>query len=264
MKIEAHVSKVEKEGSSLRARADITVENCVKLIGIMVKENREGELWVQYPQKDVRKDGKVELKEDGYPKQTDVFYANNVDINHAIKDLVLKAYDNMMEKGEEYGYADIYPEKGEHVNSTIEPKLHACSTEVTKASGRILIGGYMVVPDIFVRLHYTQDESAKPFLTVSYPHFKTGDRFVNFVQPLTNGKIWDGKEKVEKEHNFKKEFEDMLKEETMEFHPELKELFAASKEKEAKDKVQDLIDKAKANVEKDEKKAPERELEPSM
>ena len=262
MKIEAHVSKVNKEGSPLRARADITVENCVKLIGIMVKETREGELWVQYPQKDVRKDGKVELKEDGYPKQTDVFYANNVDINHAIKDLVLKAYENMMEKGEDYGYADIYPEKGEHVNSTIEPKLHACSTEVTKASGRILIGGYMVVPDIFVRLHETQ--AGKPFLSVSYPHFKTGDRFVNFVQPLTNAKVWDGKEKVEKEHNFKKEFEDMLKEETLEFHPELRELLASAKEKEADGKVQDLIDKAKANVEKAEKKEPERELEPSM
>ncbi len=47
MKFEAHVSKVNKEGSSLRARADITVENCVNLIGITVRENHEGELWVQ-------------------------------------------------------------------------------------------------------------------------------------------------------------------------------------------------------------------------
>ena len=262
MKIEAHVSKVNKEGSSLRARADITVENCVKLIGITVRENHEGELWVQYPQKDVRKDGKVVMKEDGYPQQTDVYYANNADVNHAIKDLVLKAYDNMMEKGEEYGYADIYPQKGEHVNSTIEPRLHACSKEVTKASGRIVIGGYMVVPDIFVRLHETQ--AGKPFLSVSYPHFKTGDRFVNFVQPLTNGKVWDGQEKVEKEHNFKKDFEDMLKEETIGFHPELKELLASAKEKEQGGKVQDLIDKAKANVEKGTEKEPARELEPSM
>lgn len=164
----------------------------------------------------------------------------------------------------EYGYADIYPEKGEHVNSTIEPKLHACNKEVTKASGRILIGGYMVVPDIFVRLHYTQDEKAKPLLSVSSPHYKTGNRYVNFVQPLTNGKVWDGKEKVEKENNFKKDFEDMLKAETMELHPELKELFAATKEKKGDGKVRDLINKAKANVEHSEKEAPERELEPSM
>ena len=71
-------------------------------------------------------------------------------------------------------------------------------------------------------------------------------------------------EKVEKEHNFKKDFEDMLKEETIGFHPELKELLASAKEKEEGGKVQDLIDKAKANVEKGTEKEPQRELEPSM
>jgi hypothetical protein len=50
----------------------------------------------------------------------------------------------------------------------------------------------------------------------------------------------------------------------MELHPELKELLVASKDKESGGKVQDLIDKAKANVEKGEKMIPERELEPSM
>ncbi len=259
MKIQAHVTKVEKEGSPLRARADITVENCCKFIGIMVKENHDGELWVQYPQKDVRENGKVKMKENGYPEQTDVFYAKG-DTNKVIKDLVLKAYENMQERGEEYGYADIYPQKGEPVKAYIEPKLHACNSEITKAGGRIKVGGYMTVPDVFVKLRTRND--GKSFLSISYPHFKSGDKYVNFVQPLTKGKIWDHDEKVEKDYNFKKDIEDALKEQTIGFHPELKEILA-NKDKEADGKVQEIIDKAKANVDKDEKE-PEPELEPSM
>lgn len=213
MKIQAHVSKVRDESSKIKAYADITVENCCKFNSIRVIENSKGELFVSYPQKPVYENGQPKFHEDGTPMYTDVFYANSKEANDAIKALVLDAYNS------ENGLAYINPQKGEFVNARIEPQIHACNTDKVKASGRLTVGGYMKVADIFVTL--ATNKEGEQFLAVSYPHYKSGDEYKAFVEPLEKGKIWDTKEKVEKNYNFKAAIEGAMKKQTKEFHPEL-------------------------------------------
>ncbi len=221
MKIQAHVTKVENENSKIKGYADIIVENCCKFNCIRVAENFNGELFVSYPQKPLYEDGKPKLHENGEPMYTDVFYANSKEINDAIKALVLEAYHN------ENGYAYINPQKGEFVNAKIDPQLHACNDERVKASGRLTVGGYMKVPDIFVNLAFTKD--TEPFLAVSYPHYKSGDEYKDFVEPLEKGKVWDREAKEEKNYNFKATIEGVMRKQTREFHPELAALLDKNK-----------------------------------
>lgn len=235
MKIQAHVSKIQDENSKVKAYADITVENCCKFNCIRVVENKDNELFVSYPQKPVYENGKPKLHENGEPVYTDVFYANSKEINDAIKALVLEAYHN------ESGFAYINPQKGEFVNAKIEPQIHACNDDRVKASGRLTVGGYMKVPDVFVNLASTRD--GDPFLAVSYPHYKSGDEYKDFVEPLAKGKVWDGKEKVEKDYNFKAAVEGAMKKQTRDFHPELAELLDKNKS------VDDRIAEAKGVAE---------------
>lgn len=222
MKIQAHVTKVKDENSRIKAYADITVENCCKFNNIRVIENGDGELFVSYPQKPVKDaDGNPKFHEDGRPMYTDVFYANSKEANDAIKGVVMDAYNS------ENGFAYINPAKGEFVNARIEPQLHACHTERTKASGGLLVGGYMKIKDIFVNLAATKE--GEQFLAVSYPHYESGDNYKDFVEPLTKGKVWDREDKVEKDYNFKAVVEGVMKKQTLEFHPELAEALKASK-----------------------------------
>lgn len=222
MKIKAHVSKVKDESSQIKAYADITVENCGKFNNIRVIENSAGELFVSYPQKPVKdENGQPKFHENGKQMYTDVFYANSKEINDAIKALVLEAYNR------EDGIAYINPEKGEFVNARIEPKLHACHTDRTKASGGLVVGGYMKIKDIFVNLA-TAPEGEK-FLAVSYPHYESGDGYKDFFEPLAKGKVWDRQEQVEKDYNFKAMIEGVMKKQTLEFHPELAEILKANK-----------------------------------
>lgn len=222
MKVQAHVTKVNDENSQIKAYADITVENCCKFNNIRVIENSKGELFVSYPQKPVKdENGQPKFHENGKPMYTDVFYANSKEINDAIKALVLEAYNN------ENGRAYINPAKGEFVNARIEPKLHACNTERTKASGGLEVGGYMKIKDIFVNLATTKD--GDPFLAVSYPHYESNGEYKDFVEPLEKGKVWDREEKVEKDYNFKAVVEGVMKKQTLEFHPELAEMLKANK-----------------------------------
>ena len=214
MKIQAHVTKVQDENNpQLRGLADITVENCCKFNCIRVVESKEGELFVSYPQKPLFENGKPKLHENGEPMYTDVFYANAKEINDAIKQVVLDAYNN------EDGRAYINPQKGEFVNAIIEPQIHACNGDVVKASGRLTVGGYMKVPDVFINLASAKDGSQ--FLAVSYPHYKSGEDYKNFVEPLEKGKVWDREAKEEKRYNFRAAVEGAMKKQTREFHPEL-------------------------------------------
>lgn len=225
MKIRANVTKVNNEDSRVKAYADITLENCCTLYGMRVVEGKEGELFAAYPQKPEMENGQQKTHQDGKPAYTDVYFANSKEINDAIKQLVLDAYHS------EKGYAYINPKEGERVIAKIEPKLHACNGEKTKAAGRLVIGGYMVVPDVFVNLR--ADKEGGKFLSVSYPSYKSGDDYKAFVEPLTKGKIWDAKEKAEKDYNFQRAVEGAMKKQTLEFHPELAD--------QVKGKVDELI-----------------------
>lgn len=214
MKVRAHVTKVNIESMPhVKAYADITLEDCCKLNGIQVMERKDGGLFVMYPQKDLRENGEVKKDENGYPVQTDVYYGNSKEVNDAIKAVVLEAYNS------EKGVAYIHPKKGAVGRSEIEPQLHACDGERVKAAGRLMVGGYMHVTDVFVNLH-TKGNGDK-FLAVSYPHYKSGDTYKDLVEPLENGKIWDRQAKAEKDYNFKLNLEGAMKKKTREFHPEL-------------------------------------------
>lgn len=228
MKIRANVTKVNNESSHVKAYADITLENCCTLYGMRVVEGRDGQMFAAYPQKPVFENGQQKMNADGKPVYTDVFFANSKEGNEAIKKLVLDAYNS------EKGYAYLNPKEGERVNAKIEPKLHACHGEKTKAAGRLTIGGYMVVPDVFVNLR--TDKDGDKFLAVSYPSYKSGDNYRDFVEPLVKGKIWDSKDHVEKDYNFQRAVEGAMKKQTLEFHPELRDLL--------KGNVNDLIAEA--------------------
>lgn len=246
MKIRANVSKIHDENSHVKAYADITVENCCRFNGIRVVEGKEGELFVSYPQKKVYEHGQPKLDENGKQTYTDIYYGNSKEANDAIKALVLEAYHS------EKGYAYLNPKEGEFVNAKIEHQLHACNGDSVKAAGSLTVGGYMRVKDIFV--HLRTDGKGDQFLSVSYPHYKSGDDFKDFVEPLEKGKMWDSKEKVEKDYNFKRAVEGAMKKQTREFHPELAHL--------ADGKVSDLIADAKESTKDDAgqgKAEPERE-----
>ncbi len=252
MKVQAHVTKVDIESMpGVKAFADITVENCCQFNGIQVRENKDGELFVSYPQKAVKdENGQPKFRENGKPMYTDVFYANSKEANDAIKALVLEAYGN------ENGRAYINPQKGEFVSARIEPNLHACNTERTKASGSLEIGGYMRVHDIFVNL--AENKEGEKFLAVSYPHYKSGEDFKDYVVPLEKGKVWDRDEKVEKDYDFKHMVEGVMKKQTIEFHPELVDVLKANKS------VDEKIADAKAEADgANGKQGKEPDLEPS-
>lgn len=225
MKIRANVTKVNNENSRVKAYADITVENCCRFNGIRVIEATDGTLFAAYPQKPLRENGVQKLHEDGTPIYTDVYFGSTKEINAAIKALVLEAYNS------EEGYAYLNPKEGEKVNAKIEPQLHACNDDVVKAAGRLTVGGYMKVADIFINLR--ADKDGGHFLAVSYPCYMSGDEYRDFVEPLEKGKLWDSQEKVEKDYNFKRAIEGAMKKETVKFHPELADLLKA--------KVDDLI-----------------------
>lgn len=235
MKVKATVKKVQDENSRVKGYAWLEIENCCSLSGTMVLENSEGELYVKYPQKPVFENGEPKLHEDGKQVYSDVYYGNSKEVNDAIKELVLKAYNSPE------GYAYINPAKGEFVNARIEPQLHACNGDTVKAAGKLLVGGYMKVTDVFV--HLRTDKQGDQFLSVSYPHYQAkDDTYRDLVEPMEKGKVWDTKEKVEKDCNFKAILERTMKKQTREFHPELANL--------AEGKVQDAIDEAKAAADK--------------
>lgn len=215
MKIRANVSKVQDENSRVKAYADITVENCCKFNGMRVVMGKDNNLFVRYPQKPAYEHGQPKLDENGKQIYTDVYWGTK-EVNDAIKALVLEAYNSPN------GYAYLNPEEGEKINAMIEPQLHACNGEVTKAAGRLLVGGYMKVSDVFVNLRTTKE--GEPFLSVSYPHYKSGEGYRDFVEPLEKGRIWDGATQSEKEYNFRRALEGAMKKQTREFHPELDEL----------------------------------------
>lgn len=154
MKIRANVTKVNDENSHVKAYANICVEDCCDFYGIRVVENNAGELFVSYPQKPVYENGEQKLNDEGRPVYTDVYYATPKEKNDAIKELILRAYHS------EQGYAYLNPEKGEHVHAKIEPQLHACNGEKVKAAGRLTVGGYMKVPDVFVNLRTDSRETS--------------------------------------------------------------------------------------------------------
>lgn len=245
MKIRANVTKVTNEDSRVKAYADITVENCCRFNGIRVVEGRDGQPFVAYPQKPVYEHGQPKVNAEGKQEYTDIYYANSKGANDAIKALVLEAYNS------DKGYAYLNPKEGEATHAKIEPQMHACNGERTKAAGRLTIGGYMKVPDVFVNL--CTDKDGGKFLAVSYPSYKSGDEYKDFVEPLEKGKIWDGKE--EKDYNFKRAIEGAMKKQAVEFHPELAELL--------KSKVEDVIAEAKEASEAGEKAGKEQK-EPVM
>ncbi len=231
MKIRANVRKVENEDSRIKGYADLTLENCVTLYNTRIVENKDGELFVSYPQKAVFEDGEPKLHEDGSQVYSDIYYARTKEANDAIKALVLEAYHS------EKGYAYINPAQGEPVNAFIEPKLHACNGDRVKASGYLEVGGYMKIPDVFVSLHQKTD--GEYFLGISYPHYKTkDDEYKDFVELHTKGKVWDKEAKTEKDYNFKSAVEGLMKKQTREMHPELSDILKPS--------VQERIDDAKS------------------
>lgn len=221
MNVRAHVTKVNDENSRIRGYADITVENCCKFNGIRIIENKEGELFASYPQKPVYENGQPKLDKDGNQVYSDVYFANSKEANDAIKAVCVEAYQN------DGGFAYINPKQGEFTNARIEPQLHACNSDRVQASGRLTVGGYMKVPDVFVNLN--ENGKGEKFLSVSYPHYKSGDDYKNFVEPLENGKQWDRENKVEVDCDFKHMIEGVMKKQTLKFHPELAEVLKAQK-----------------------------------
>lgn len=220
MNILARVTKVNNEDSRIRGYASITVENCCKLNGIRIFETQDGELFASYPQKAVYENGQPKLDENGKQVYTDVYFAISKEANDAIKAVCVEAY-----KSEE-GYAFINPKPGEPTRATIEPQLHACNDERVKASGSLKIGTYIIVPDVFINLAGKEGEK---FLSVSYPHYKSGDEYKDFVAPLEKGAIWDRENEVEVEYDFKHKVEGAMVKKTLEFHPELAEVLKAQK-----------------------------------
>lgn len=260
MKIRANVTKVNKEGSSVKAYADITLENCCTLYGMRVVEGKDGQLFAAYPQKPVYENGQPKLDEEGkaiyadiyhaVAKQEDGSYGYSRELNEAIKKAVMDAYSN------EKGYAYHNPTKGEVGTAKIEPQLHKCEGNRVKAAGNLLVGGYMQVNDVFVNLCTGKDGGK--FLAVSYPSYKSGDSYRDFVEPLEKGKIWDREAKVEKDYDFKGAVEGAMKKQTREFHPELAEMLKSGK-------VADIIADATAESKGGAGQAKaEREMEPAM
>lgn len=221
MKIRAHVTKVNDENSRIKGYADLRLENCCDVFGVRIIENKSGELFVSYPQKPVYENGEPKLDEEGKQVYADVYWARSKEANDAIKALVLEAYNN------ENGIAYINPEKGEATISRIEPHLHACNGDRVKASGFLEIGGYFKIPDVFINLGTAKD--GDKFLSIAYPHYKTGDEYKDYVAPLEKGKMWDREKKDEVDYDFKHMVEGVMKKQTLEFHPELAEELKAQK-----------------------------------
>lgn len=216
MKVRANAWKAQDEKSianGVRGYATLTLENCCVLHGVQIRESKDGELYVRYPQKPVFENGQPKLRENGKQEYTDIFWGNSKEVNDAIKAAVLEAYHS------EQGYAYINPAQGEATKASIEPKLHACNDERVKAAGRLLIGGYMNVTDIFVNLAMRKD--GQQFLSVSYPYYEKDGMYRDYVEPMEHGKIWDHKAQAEVEYDFKHAVEGVMKKQTREFHPEL-------------------------------------------
>ena len=242
------VRKVEDENSRVKGYVNLTLEDCCLLRGTMVLENQNGELYVRYPQKPVFENGEPKLREDGKQEYTDVYYGKSKEVNDTIKECVLAAYNS------EEGYAYVNPQKGERTNSYIEPNLHACNGETVKAAGKLLIGDYMRVTDVFVNLR--TDKDGEKFLGVSFPSYMAKDgSYKELVEPLEKGKRWNKETKQLEDYNFAEVLERVIKKQTREFHPELADVLKSS--------VQERIDEAKETAakanEQQGKEAPEME-----
>lgn len=241
MNIKANVKKQEKDHTGTVGYATLTVENCCVLRGAKIKENEAGELYAVFPNKPVMENGVQKLRDDGQPMYRSLYLAVNsegkfdAEIDKAIKDLMIRAYESPE------GYAFINPTKGEATKARIDAELSPRNHETIKASGSLLIGGYLKVNDVTVNLR-TAKENGDAFLAVSYPGYNTDKGWQNYVEPMKDGKLWDHKAKAEKSYNFKEAIEGVMEKKTREFHPELS--------KQSKEKVDDLLADAKAKSEK--------------
>lgn len=190
MNLAVSVTKVtDEKNPKLRATAVISVDDCCRLVGWKVIEDQNGGLFVGNPQRKVESHGKKRL--------ADACYATNEDTEQAIKNLILKAYSSpeqaaAMELGD--GPAKM------------EARLHINRGRVIKATGKLMIGGCIKVPDVWV----IQDQQT---LSVSYP--KVYGTNEDLFCPI-------GSHKAILEHN--------LKQQAVKFHPALSALIDPSED----------------------------------
>ena len=264
MKVYAKVTKVnqdvvrEENQVVVRGYADITLDDCCKLSGIRIVEGRNGQMFAGYPQKPLYANGAPKLDENGKQVYIDIYhavkkredgsYGYDRELNDAIKNLVVEAY-----KSPE-GYAYLNPEKGERSVSYIEPNLHACNGERTKAAGKLLVAGCVEVRDVFVNL-YVRKDNDQQFLKVSYPGYMSNGERHDYVEPLEEGTRWDREAKAEVPCNFKVLLEGAMEKQALAFHPELVEQLKGNlkgpfnnKEEEARQAAMGQGEQLKGNV----------------
>ena len=168
------------DDTARKALASVAVNSELIVSGISVRENENGELYVQMPR---QKNG---VDEQGKAKYEDRVFPVTAEAREAMNNAVLGAYENLKAQGLENSFVKVEPP--EKSTSRLNVSLFKTDNEksAVKARGQIVIDDCFVIKGVSVS-ERTNSKTKENFFSVDLPHFKQNDKgdYPPVVKPIT-------------------------------------------------------------------------------
>lgn len=168
------------DDTARKALASVAVNSELIVSGISVRENENGELYVQMPR---QKNG---VDEQGKAKYEDRVFPVTAEAREAMNNAVLGAYENLKAQGLENSFVKVEPP--EKSTSRLNVSLFKTDNEksAVKARGQIVIDDCFVIKGVSVS-ERTNSKTKENFFSVDLPLFKQNDKgdYPPVVKPIT-------------------------------------------------------------------------------